>query len=97
MRLTHPDGGAVDVDPDHAGPYLSQGWQEDPHFQRLLDDVHALTAALGDEARMRVGSLVSARRRPRGNASRAAWAEYAQAKGLDVDGLTRNEIRDFFA
>ena len=31
---------------------------------------------------------------PAGNASLEAWQEFAQLQGLDVDGLTRNEIRD---
>jgi hypothetical protein len=29
VNLTHPNTDhAIEVDPDHAGPYLSQGWQE---------------------------------------------------------------------
>lgn len=31
--------------------------------------------------------------RPRGNASRAAWAAYAESLGVATDGLSRNEIK----
>lgn len=34
--------------------------------------------------------------RPAGNASQEVWAEYATAQGKDVEGLSRNEIRDLF-
>lgn len=36
---------------------------------------------------------------PAGNASRAQWAKYAQIQGLDaeqVDGMTRDQLRDHF-
>jgi hypothetical protein len=37
---------------------------------------------------------------PAGNASRAQWAKYAQIQGVDpdeVDGMTRDQLRDKFA
>lgn len=37
---------------------------------------------------------------PRGNASLEAWQEYAKSKGAtdeDLDGMTRDEIRDLYA
>lgn len=34
--------------------------------------------------------------KPSGNASQEVWAEYATAQGKDVEGLSRNEIRDLF-
>lgn len=35
--------------------------------------------------------------RPAGNASLEVWQEFAESKGVDVEGLSRNEIRDQFA
>lgn len=35
--------------------------------------------------------------KPAGNASTETWAEYAAAQGKDVEGLSRDEIRDLFA
>ena len=34
--------------------------------------------------------------RPAGNASEEVWAKYATAQGKDVEGLSRNQIRDLF-
>lgn len=34
---------------------------------------------------------------PAGNASKADWAAYAEALGIDVDGMSRDEIRDLIA
>lgn len=35
--------------------------------------------------------------KPAGNASLEAWQEYATLKGVDVEGKSRDEIRDGFA
>lgn len=54
-------------------------------------------AGLGVVVEGPVGGLVGVERRdrPRGNASREAWADYAQSVGVEVgDDWTRNQIRD---
>lgn len=33
---------------------------------------------------------------PNGNASKSDWEAYATSQGKDVEGLTRDEIRDLF-
>lgn len=35
--------------------------------------------------------------RPAGNASLEVWQQFAESKSVDVEGLSRNEIRDLFA
>lgn len=57
-----------------------------------VDDVAAQDAA--ETAHAEKESYVA--EAPAGNASLEVWAEYATAQGKDVEGLSRNEIRDLF-
>lgn len=64
---------------------------DDPDAQDAAETEH--TSKVQDE-----GAEVSAV--PAGNASRETWEEYALANGRsaeDLEGLSRNEIRDLFA
>lgn len=66
---------------------------EEADEQEPAELTHAEAAASGD---VLTDAVSSGAERPAGNASQEAWAEYATAQGKDVEGLSRNEIRDLF-
>lgn len=63
---------------------------EEAAKQEPAETAHAEASTSGEVLPDAVGA------RPAGNASQEAWTEYATAQGKDVEGLSRNEIRDLF-
>lgn len=72
------------VRPVKGGPVEEAEAQEDAESE------HAEEATSGEEI------TDGAPAAPAGNASQEEWAAYATAQGRDVDGLSRNQIRDLF-
>lgn len=75
----------------------------DPDFGRIAyNEGEGIMAQVVEDYGLEVGVDVEPARansmpRPARNASRAEWAKYALIQGLDpeeVDGLTRDELRD---
>jgi hypothetical protein len=84
------DGQVVDVPAEDVYAYTQQeGWAPvDEDAQAIHDEAAERDALVAD-------ALVTDEL-PAGNAKLAEWQAYATAHGVDVEGLTRDQIRDHF-
>lgn len=81
-------GGLVTVDVSKVGRLRAAGWI-------LVEEQPVEPAApLGAETVESPMQEPSQSTEPKGNASRAAWRDYADSLGIKTGGMTRAEIRD---
>jgi hypothetical protein len=91
MSGERPEYRALRAIPDPANPTRSAYHEGDLVFLQVVEDWGLEVGADVESARR---DSIS---RPAGNASRADWARYAEIQGIpqdEVDGMTRDQLRD---